>query len=93
MNWDHFKTFMYVVGVIVYGVGFFMSMHDAIENGTSMEDFRKKFGKDLGKSLCLVYRTVVPALWPVYGVGSLLVGSGIDAIRLMTGRKPRPVSK
>lgn len=93
MNWDHFNTFMYIVGAIIYGAGFCMSMYDAIENGTSMEDFRKKFGKDLGKSLCLIYRTVVPALWPVYGFGRFAIGNALDFIRLVFGRKPRHVNK
>jgi len=86
VNWDNFRTLMYILGGIAYVIGFFTVLHDVLDNGKSLEQYREKYGKDLGMALCTFYRALWPTFWPCTGFLAFLVGLVRDTVRLVMGK-------
>lgn len=86
-------TLAWIFGGGIYLIGFFTSLHDVLENGPSLEDFRKKYGKDLGVTLCGFHHGFKSLGWPLSG--GVLFGFGLvrDTIRLLFGKTPKNVEK
>jgi hypothetical protein len=82
-------TVAWIGGGIIYVIGFCTSMNDVLENGPSLEDFRKKYGKDLGVTLCGFHHGFKAVGWPAFG--GLMFGYGLirDTIRLTLGKTPK----
>jgi hypothetical protein len=78
---------------IVYMIGFFTSLHDVLENGPNLEDFRKKYGKDLGVTLCGFHHGFKSVGWPLFG--GIMFGFGLirDTYRVVLGKAPKTVEK
>ena len=86
-------TLAWIAGGVVYVIGFFTSLHDVLENCPSLEDFRKKYGKDLGVTLCGFHHGFKSVGWPAFG--GLMFGYGLvrDTVRLMFGKAPKNIEK
>lgn len=82
-------TAIWIAGIVIWLIGFFTSLHDVLENGKSLKEYREKYGQDLGLIACGFSRGFVTVLWPVFG--GLRFGVGIirDLIRLVMGKEPR----
>lgn len=80
-------TAAWIAGGIVYAIGFFTSLADVLDKGKSLEDYRKKYGHDLGLIACGFSRGFVTVGWPAFG--GLKFGFGVvrDTIRLIVGSK------
>lgn len=81
-----------IVGGIVWVVGSATTLHDLLDNGKSLKDYREKYGHDLGMLICCLYRGMMIAAWPVMGLGGFLVGSIRDSVRLLMGRPAKTKS-
>jgi hypothetical protein len=82
-NWEMFGV---VLGALVWAIGAFTTMADLLENGLSLRDYRKKYGKDLGLLVCTWYRSLAIVIWPVMGLGGFFVGIVRDTIKLFFGK-------
>ena len=84
MDWT---TLGYVAGGIVFVIGFFKALHDVLDNDPDLADFRKKYGKDLGVTLCGFHHGFKSVGWPLFG--GLMFGIGLirDTVRLVLGKK------
>ena len=88
---------MLTIGLIIAGivwlVGSATTLHDLLENGKSLKQYREKYGHDLGMLVCCTYRGMMIAAWPVMGLGGFFVGIIRDTTRLLMGRRPQVVEK
>lgn len=88
---------MLTIGLIIAGivwiVGSATTLHDLLENGKSLKEYRAKYGHDLGMLVCCTYRGMMIAAWPVMGLGGFFVGIIRDSVRLLMGHKPVTVEK
>lgn len=80
-------TGLVIFGSLVWLIGAGTTLNDLMENGKSLRDYRKKFGKDLGLLLCCWYRSLAVVAWPVMGFGGFFVGIIRDTIRLAFGKQ------
>lgn len=82
-------TALWIGGGIVWLIGFFTSLHDVLEDGKSLKEYREKYGHDLGLIACGFARGFVTVLWPVFGGLKFGVGAVRDTIRLILGKEPK----
>lgn len=82
-----------IIAAIVWAVGSATTLHDLLENGKSLKEYREKYGHDLGMLVCCTYRGMMIAAWPVMGLGGFFVGIIRDSVRLLMGRKPVTAEK
>ncbi len=80
-------TGAYIVGGLIWVIGSGTTMHDLLENGKSLKEYREKYGKDLGMLVCCTYRGGMIAAWPVMGLGGFGIGIVRDTLRLFKGDK------
>lgn len=78
---------------IVWAIGAFHYLDEMLENGKSLRDYRKKYGKDLGMLVCIFHRSFTVLVWPIWGTGGFLVGVVRDGIRLAFGSTPADLDK
>jgi hypothetical protein len=78
-----------IIGGIVWFIGSCTTISDLLKHGKTMEQYREKYGHDLGMLVCCLYRGMMVAAWPVMGLGGFGVGIVRDSVRLLMGRKPR----
>lgn len=90
MNWTNLGI---LLGGVAYVVGFFTVLHDVLEDGKSMKEYRNKYGKDIGMALCVTHRSIWPTFWPATVFLVFAVGVLRDSIRLVTGKAPRTLEK
>lgn len=78
---------MLVTGIVaagvVYAIGFFTALHDVLENGKSLKEFREKYGHDLGLAVCGFSRGFTTVGWPVFGGLKFGVGLIRDLVKLV----------
>jgi hypothetical protein len=78
---------LWIVGGIVWLIGAGTALHDLLEHGKSLKQYRETYGHDLGFLICCSYRGGMVAAWPVMGLGGFLIGLVRDTVRLaFTGR-------
>lgn len=81
-----------IIGGIVWTIGSFTTLSDLLKNGNSLEEYREKYGHDLGMLVCCTYRGMMIAAWPVMGLGGFGIGIIRDSIRLSM-RRPQNNNK
>jgi len=76
-----------VVLCIFYAIGMAHTADFVMERGMSMDDYREKFGNDLGLLLCIWYRSLAISFWPI--MSGLRFGVGVvkDTYRLVFHKK------
>lgn len=77
-----------IVGGLVWLIGSGTTLSDLLKNGKSLDDYREKYGHDLGMLVCCTYRGGMVAAWPVMGLGGFGIGIIRDSVRLIT-RRPK----
>lgn len=82
-------TGAYIVGGIIWFVGSWTTLSDLLDNGKSLEQYREKYGHDLGMLVCCTYRGAMIAAWPVMGLGGFVFGTIRDTLRLIKGNKKK----
>lgn len=82
-----------VVGGGIYVIGSITTLNDLLKNGKSLDDYRKKYGKDLGMLICCTYRGGMVFAWPVMGLVGFSYGLVRDTLRLMRGKGPKGTEK
>jgi hypothetical protein len=82
-NWSVGLT---LLGALIWVYGACVAISDLSNNGKSLKDYRKKYGKDLGMLICIFYRSLMVFVWPVMLVGGFGFGVVRDTIRLVTGK-------
>lgn len=82
-------TILIIVGAVVWLIGSIVSLNDMLKTGKSMDDYRKKYGHDLGFLVCCAYYGLMVAAWPVMGLGGFGVGLIRDSVRFLLRRPPK----
>lgn len=82
-------TGLIIVGAIVWLIGSIVSLNDMLKTGKSMEDYRAKYGHDLGFLICCLYYGLMIAAWPVMGLGGFGLGLITDSVRFIMRRPPK----
>lgn len=72
-----------VVAGLVYLIGAGTMLSDLLDKGKSLDDYREKYGKDLGMLICCTYRGAMIFAWPVMGLGGFGIGLVRDTIKLI----------
>ena len=86
-NMAHLEIAGIVVAGIIWVFGSISTLTDLLDNGKSLKDYRKQYGKDLGMLVCCTYRGLMFTVWPVMGFFGFLFGLTRDVIRLFIGDK------
>ena len=86
-------TFGLIIGAIVWFIGSCITLHDLLNNGKGLKEYRAKYGHDLGMLVCCFYWGMMIAVWPVMGLGGFFLGVLTDTVRLVVRRKPVTVEK
>lgn len=81
----------WIVGGLIWAIGSLSTLHDILDHGTSMADYRKKYGHDLGMLICCTSRGATIAAWPIVGLGGFGFGIVRDSVRLLMGRGPKNI--
>lgn len=76
-----------VIGIIlvglVYVVGVCTTLHDLLDTGKTLKEYREGYGKDLGMLVCCTYRGLSIFAWPLMGGVGFIIGLIRDVINLV----------